>query len=137
MYSDGEKRFHGERFDHEVHEFVLAPDEYIVKVITFTGYMVDSLEFITNTGRSYGPYGGDGGGERILCHPGGSGYLSHMSGSVVSAQGSLGIASLAFHFVLCPEPGCKHDYEDEALRSVTTSEEENEEYEGSDDDFYN
>ena len=130
-----------------MHEFVLAPDEYIVKVITFSGYMVDNLEFITNTGRSYGPYGGDGGGRRILCHPGGSGYLSHVSGSVVSAQGSLGIASLVFHFVLCPEPGYKRDpgyYQEdyEHLRSFTSSEEENEEneeyeeYEREDLDFH-
>ena len=96
--------FHGERFDHEVHEFMLSPDEYIVKVIACSGYMVDSLEFITNTGRSYGPYGGSGGNQRILCHPDGFGYLSHISGSEADSLGSLGIVSLSFHFVLCPEP---------------------------------
>ena len=109
LYSDGRKVFHGDRFDHEVYEFVLAPGEYIVKVIAFSGYMIDSLEFITNTGKSYGPYGGGGGNQCVICHPRGSGYLSHISGSEASSLGSLGIVSLSFHFVLRPEPGTKDD----------------------------
>ena len=83
----------------------MGPDEFIVKVIAFSGYMVDNLEFITNTGKSYGPFGGGGGGKRVLAHPHGPGYLSHVSGSEAFTQGSLGIVSLSFHFVVWSQPG--------------------------------
>ena len=105
MYNNEQKKFHGQKFDYEVYDFVLDPDEYIVKVIAYSGYMVDSLEFITNTGKSYGPYGGDGGGRSVLCHPRGYGYLSHISGSEALAQGSLGIVNLSFHFMFWCKPG--------------------------------
>ena len=98
-YSNGSKKFHGERSNHEVYEFILDEDEFIIKVVAFSGYMVDNLAFITNQGKTYGPYGGDGGGERILRPPKEQGYLSHVSGSEANTQGSLGIVSLAFHWI--------------------------------------
>jgi hypothetical protein len=42
-------------------EFQLEAGEYIVRVAGRSGGRVDQLTFITNTGRSYGPYGGNGG----------------------------------------------------------------------------
>ena len=98
-YSNGSKTFHGERSNYEVYEFILDEDEYIVKVDAFSGYMVDSLTFITNKGRNYGPYGGDGGGERTMQPPKEHGYLSYVSGYEANTQGSLGIVSLAFHWI--------------------------------------
>ena len=100
LYSDGSKIFHGQRSNHEIYEFILGADEYIIKVIANSGYMVDNLEFVTNTGKSYGPYGGDGGGRRILEHR--TGYLAYISGWEVLTQGSLGIVSLSFHWMHSP-----------------------------------
>jgi len=42
--------------------FVLEPGEFINKVIVRHGSEVDSLEFHTSNGKSFGPYGGTGGG---------------------------------------------------------------------------
>ena len=98
-YSDGSKKFHGQRSFHEVYEFILEEDEYIIEVVAFSGYMVDNLTFITNKGNMYGPYGGDGGGQRTLQPPKEQGYLSYLSGYEANTQGSLGIVSLAFHWL--------------------------------------
>eukprot|EP00794_Sanderia_malayensis_P007491 gene7491-8322_t len=109
LYSDGKKIFHGERSNNEVYEFMLEPDEYIIKVISFAGFMVDSLEFFTNKGRNFGPYGGDGGGKQA--HPPGSkhgGYLSFVSGAEAMTQGALGIVSLVFHWIIY-DPDSKFD----------------------------
>ena len=97
-YSDGEKIFHGQIADREVHEFMTGPDEFIVKVISSSGWMIDSLTFFTNKGTQFGPYGGDGGGQRSLEVPVKHGYLAYISGSEASTQGSLGIVNLAFHW---------------------------------------
>ena len=102
LYSDGNKKFHGELSDYEVYEFVLDEDELIVKVIAYSGHMIDKLEFVTNAGKSYGPYGGNGGGRYVLAHPSGTGYLSSISGCEELSQGSLGIVNLSFHFVFFP-----------------------------------
>lgn len=103
LYSDGSKRFHGQKSDHEVYNFLLEPDEFVVKVIANSGYMIDKLEFVTNAGKTYGPFGGDGGGVHELEHPDGKGYLSHVSGCEALTQGSHGVVSLAFHFMLMAE----------------------------------
>ena len=90
--------------------------------------MVDNLEFITNTGKSYGPFGGGGGGKRVLAHPRGPGYLSHVSGSEAFTQGSLGIVSLSFHFVFWSQPGdIPEDADNESPCNSSSS---------YDDDFY-
>ncbi|XP_065058924.1 uncharacterized protein LOC135686582 isoform X2 [Rhopilema esculentum] len=105
LYSDGSKVFHGERSNHEVYEFILDPDEFIVEIVAYSGYMIDNLLFITNTGKEYGPYGGDGGGRRVLKAPSKSGYLSYISGDEAFTQGSLGLVGLAFHWVYYVKPG--------------------------------
>ena len=105
LYSDGSKVFHGERSNHEVYEFILDPDEFIVEIVAYSGYMIDNLLFITNTGKEYGPYGGDGGGRMVLKAPAKSGYLSYISGNEAFTQGSLGLVGLAFHWVYYVKPG--------------------------------
>eukprot|EP00795_Rhopilema_esculentum_P000948 gene948-10713_t len=105
LYSDGSKVFHGERSNHEVYEFILDPDEFIVEIVAYSGYMIDNLLFITNTGKEYGPYGGDGGGRRVLKAPSKSGYLSYISGNEAFTQGSLGLVELAFHWMYYVKSG--------------------------------
>lgn len=60
-------------------EFMLARGEYIVRVEYRGGSAVDQLNFITSTGRTYGPHGGGGGsfdsysvtaGEKLGCMTG-------------------------------------------------------------------
>lgn len=60
----------------------LAAGEYLVRVDYRSGSALDSISFVTNTGKTYGPYGGSGGspgsysvtpGERIGCMRGRSG----------------------------------------------------------------
>lgn len=60
----------------------LAAGEYLVRVDYRSGGALDSISFVTNTGKTYGPYGGSGGspgsysvtpGERIGCMRGRSG----------------------------------------------------------------
>ena len=60
----------------------LAEGEYIVQVDYRKGSKVDSLTFRSNTGKTYGPYGGGGGspgtykvtpGEKLSCMSGRSG----------------------------------------------------------------
>lgn len=60
----------------------LAPGEYIVRVNYRSGGSMDAVGFVTNKGRTYGPYGGGGGsagvynvtpGEKLGCMTGRSG----------------------------------------------------------------
>lgn len=60
----------------------LEAGEYLVRVDYRSGAALDSISFVTNTGKTYGPYGGSGGspgsytvtpGERIGCMRGRSG----------------------------------------------------------------
>ena len=118
-YSDGENAFHGQTSNHEVYEFMLDEDEFITKVISFSGYMIDRLEFITNKGKSYGPYGGDGGGQRIHTITGGNGYLSFVSGAEAMTLGSLGIVSFSFHWMLYDFKGMLREREGGLTPSVT------------------
>jgi hypothetical protein len=63
-------------------DVTLAKDEYIVRVDYRSGGRIDSLSFRTNRGKTYGPYGGNGGssgrysvtpGEKLGCMAGRSG----------------------------------------------------------------
>lgn len=44
-------------------EVLLASNEYIVQVDYGSGNMLDHVRFVSNLGKSYGPYGGSGGGQ--------------------------------------------------------------------------
>ena len=41
--------------------FTLRGDEYIVAIIGKAGHVIESIGFVTNSGREYGNHGGGGG----------------------------------------------------------------------------
>ena len=47
-------------------DVTLAGGEYIVRVDVRSGGAVDAISFVTNFGRTYGPYGGGGGSLRYV-----------------------------------------------------------------------
>ena len=100
-YSDGTDKREGDK-NGEEHEFRLDDDEKIVKVIPKTGYMIDNLEFHTNKGKVYGPYGGSGGGlnDDDVPPEGRDGFLSGIRGDIVDVEGSLGITGLVFKWAV-------------------------------------
>jgi F0F1-type ATP synthase membrane subunit b/b' len=69
-------------------EVILADNEYIVQVDYRSGSLVDRLTFKSNTGKTYGPYGGGGGspgtykvtpGEKLGCMSGRAGkYIDQL-----------------------------------------------------------
>lgn len=88
FYNTGDQMSHGigSKRDHPdgYLEFRLEEGECIVNAKVFHGFVVDSLQFDTNHGRSMGPYGGGGGGENrtTLGDPRKSRYLSCVKGRV-------------------------------------------------------
>ena len=108
-YSSGVQLLHGsDDYGHEVGEFDLDPDERITKVTVNSGWMVDGFEFVSNKGRTFGPYGGQGGSVYQLRAPGKSGYLSHFTGRVEETQGRPAVRHLSFVWAYN-----KHDYEEQ------------------------
>ncbi|XP_021373265.1 kelch-like protein 12 [Mizuhopecten yessoensis] len=72
----------------KVESFTLQDCEYITKVVIKSGWMMDSIKFETNFGKSYGPWGGPGGGERICVAPNGAiGYLHSFAGIDINSGG--------------------------------------------------
>merc|ERR1711909_34427 len=61
------------------HIFEINPKAKIVIVQGRSGSRLDQIEFITNEGEVFGPFGGSGGGPFVVSHPGC--YLSYLSGS--------------------------------------------------------
>lgn len=82
------------------HEVKLDDDEVVVKMILRSGWMIDSLTFITNLGRTFGPYGGTGGTERISTPIHNPAYLHSFNGKEVITQGEYGITFLSFQWVV-------------------------------------
>ena len=82
-------------------EFTLKPGEFITSSEIFSGWLIDSLTFFTNKGK-YGPYGGDGGGQRIqkpaeaLKLEENQVRLAYFKGSMLSTQGQLAIINLTY-----------------------------------------
>ena len=83
-------------------EFTLKPGEFITSSEIFSGLLIDSLTFRTNKGNKYGPYGGDGGEQRIqkpaealkleenqVC-------LAYFKGAMLSTEGQLAIVNLTY-----------------------------------------
>ncbi len=103
LYSNGTEHKHGQTTDTE-HTISLDEDEKIIRVYPRTGWMVDSLSFLTNKGRTFGPYGGPGGAHRMDDAPPleCKGFLAGVKGAVVDSQGTLGITSLSFIWAYCP-----------------------------------
>ena len=73
--------------------------ELIISAHVHSGYMVDSIAFYTNLSSTYGPYGGDGGGSRMVCpeHP--ESYLFAFDCATVVTQGCGGMQELAFRWI--------------------------------------
>ncbi|XP_033760208.1 kelch-like protein 28 [Pecten maximus] len=73
----------------KVESFALQDSEYITRVVVKSGWMMDSIKFETNFGKSYGPWGGSGGGERTCVAPNGTvGYLHSFAGIDINSGGS-------------------------------------------------
>jgi hypothetical protein len=86
-YSTGQVMNHGRAdSDRDVYKFSLQENERIIKVECRSGAMLDSLKFLTSLGRSFGPFGGDGGGLHVLEAPSNHGYLSYVAGTVGRAR---------------------------------------------------
>ena len=99
FYSNGESHMYGGHDeDSTFHYFHLGKGERIVKAIVRSGFMIDSLKFITNKGQELGPYGGGGGREYTEEPRGEYGFLSYISGSVVKTQEKLGITKLRLNW---------------------------------------
>ncbi|CAL4240635.1 unnamed protein product, partial [Meganyctiphanes norvegica] len=94
FFSDGNKKMYGNQETQETYEFNINPEERIVKIEASSGWMVDCLSFITNTGNKYGPYGGDGGDKKVFSAPNSFGFLTGFVGTVVHTQESEAITFL-------------------------------------------
>jgi hypothetical protein len=70
----------------ELTSFSLAAGEYIVRIDGRSGARTDSLQFTTNTGKTYGPYGGSGGSAYSISDLKVAGFFGR-SGSEVDAIG--------------------------------------------------
>ncbi|KAI8779151.1 kelch-like protein 1 [Biomphalaria glabrata] len=83
------------------HYFVeLEPEEFIIKVVVGSGYLIDRLGFETNLGRVCGPFGGIGGGKNTEKAPDGSfSYLFDINCDSVTAQGSDAIHNLILRWI--------------------------------------
>ena len=92
-----------------------------------SGEMIDSLQFATNKGNVFGPYGGTGGGLRPDdCPPKGTtGYLSGISGSDVMIRSAPAIRNLRFKWTSLHTGQLPRD-EGSALSMISTREERNE-----------
>ena len=74
--------------------------EHVVKVIVSSGYLIDRLAFVTNNGRTLGPYGGPGGGEHKEVAPKATmSYLYDINCEETQTQGSLAIYNLMFRWI--------------------------------------
>ena len=77
------------------------PGEYVVKVMVNSGYLIDRLGFVTNSGRELGPYGGPGGGEHTEVAPeGGQAYLYDINCGETITQGLPAIYNLMFRWII-------------------------------------
>lgn len=81
------------------HDISLDENEVITKVGLRCGWMIDNLEFFTNLGRTFGPFGGLGGLERTAAPHRAEGYLHSFDGKEVFTRGELGITCLSFRWV--------------------------------------
>jgi Jacalin-like lectin domain/Phosphatidylinositol-specific phospholipase C, X domain len=72
------------------HVITLAANEKVTRIDGRSGAMVDSLTFHTNTGKTYGPFGGNGGGSFSEAMPNGFTCCYGRSGSRIDAIGFFG-----------------------------------------------
>uniref|UniRef100_A0A0B7AN37 BTB domain-containing protein n=1 Tax=Arion vulgaris TaxID=1028688 RepID=A0A0B7AN37_9EUPU len=85
---------------HGQHIVELEPDEFIIKVVLGSGYLIDRLGFETSRGRVFGPFGGPGGSDRTELAPSGAlSYLFDINCDSVITQGSEAIFNLMFRWI--------------------------------------
>ena len=78
-----------------VEEFDIPEGQHIKSVILRSGWYIDALGFVTNTGTSF-QVGGHGGGERHMVR--GKTVLVGISGTVVTTQSEPCICHVKFKF---------------------------------------
>ena len=90
-----EKNFHHRLENHTIN---LADEEIITKVEICSGWVIDSLKFVTGKGNVFGPFGGDGGGSRTISNSSKS-YLHSIRGASVRTQSWLSVVDLHFEWI--------------------------------------
>ena len=96
-YNNGKTVLHGAvRNDLDIDEFVLEPGERIVKASGRTGWLLDCLQFETNTGRRLGPYGGSDGDSRSFNPKCPKSYLVGLKGCISMQGGYAYVRRLRF-----------------------------------------
>ena len=102
FYSDGTTKQEGIESGSNK-SFHLDHSERIVKVVSGSGWVIDSFTFYTNTGSVFGPYGGPGGGKRDNEPPENRrGFLHGIEGSVVDFYEVPAFARFAFKWSCFP-----------------------------------
>jgi hypothetical protein len=108
-YSDGKVHQHGLAPTNSdlCGSFDLDPDERIVEVLGSAEYFIDSLTFVSNTNKVYGPFCGRSGAGRFVDRPpqGHCGYLACVRGCEVMMHNSPAIADLEFVWGYVPLNG--------------------------------
>ncbi|VDI57915.1 Hypothetical predicted protein [Mytilus galloprovincialis] len=104
-YESGENILHGilPKAKHSIiseHEFVLDENEVITNISIRSGVLIDSLSFDTNYGRTYGPYGSDGGFPSSASPPQKRGYFHSFHGMIYKGQYEYFIANIEFKWVV-------------------------------------
>lgn len=77
----------------------LDEGEVITSIQLNSGWMIDNFIFKTNKSRSFGPYGGDGGGSRYWNAPMEEAYVHSFTGLTGFTQGCMTIIQLACRWV--------------------------------------
>src|SRR6218665_2369006 len=104
FYNIGEPVLHGSdeyrsKDRTEDGEFHLGPGEEIVSINARAGWMIDQLEFTTNHGNVFGPFGGYGGSSDRYStsdYSSISGYLAYITGTVDNTDSELAVRNLSF-----------------------------------------
>ncbi|XP_060065475.1 actin-binding protein IPP-like [Ylistrum balloti] len=125
----------------KVESFVLEDCEYITKVVMKTGWMIDNIKFETNFGKSYGPWGGTGGSERICVAPYGTvGILHSFAGIDINSGGSSAVHRVRLGWATLDNTEEELDMNDldrnMRLRPQSDDEDEDEIYVDTDSDQY-
>lgn len=101
FYSNGQSALHGgSGYGYEEYEFHLAPGEVIESINARNGWLIDQLQFVTNRGNTFGPYGGPGGLPLTLKGSSRGAFLSYVKGTVDVTQKKTAVRKLRFVWAL-------------------------------------
>ncbi|XP_059141363.1 ectoderm-neural cortex protein 1-like [Physella acuta] len=82
------------------YQIELEPDEFIIKSVIRSGWLIDSLSFTTNKRKNLGPFGGNGGNEYSESAASGTlSYLYDICCDTVITEGSKAIYNLMFRWI--------------------------------------